>query len=79
MIALIACNELSRLNGILATRLVRGIRESAGSCENCGSMVALTCHHIKKRCNNGSDYGDNLVVLCTDCHNALHWIEGGKE
>ena len=73
--ALIAYAEFKRLKNILATKLIRNIREAVGACENCGSMEDLTCHHVKKRCRNGTDYGDNLVVLCEGCHEALHLIE----
>ena len=72
---LIAQSDFKRLNNISATRLIRGIRESVGICENCGSTEDLTCHHVKKRCYNGTDYGDNLVVLCKECHEALHYLE----
>ena len=72
---LIAHSEFKRLNNILATRLIRYIRKVVGECENCGSGIDLTCHHVKKRCQNGTNYGDNLVVLCEECHQALHLLE----
>lgn len=72
---LMALSEFKRLRNILATRLLRDIRESIAICENCGGLENLTCHHIQKRCYDGTDYGDNLVVLCVDCHHALHLLE----
>lgn len=75
---IIAINEHKRYRNTLATQLIRGIREAVGRCENCGSAENLTVHHTRKRCHNGTDYGDNLVVLCEECHQGLHFIEDLK-
>lgn len=75
MNALIAQSEYKRLHGIVSTRILRGVREFVGRCENCGSTDNLTCHHVIKVAHNGTDYADNLVVLCWDCHEVLHWLE----
>ena len=77
MHSIILVNDFKRYQNILATRLIRSIREHVGRCENCGSVEDLTCHHTIKRASGGSDYGDNLVVLCVGCHEALHEINEG--
>ena len=29
-------------------------------------------HHIRERSESGSNYGNNLIVICTECHDNLH-------
>lgn len=33
---------------------------------------SLHVHHIKHKSNGGTNTKDNLITLCSDCHNALH-------
>ena len=76
--AIIDLGDFKRLNGIVYTRLMRGLKEAIGRCENCGSMEDLTIHHVTKISQNGVDHWDNLVVLCRDCHDVLHMLEERK-
>lgn len=46
------------------------------SCECCGSNRALQVHHLKTRGSGGGDTVDNLMVLCTLCHNKAHGVPG---
>ena len=49
-------------------------READWKCERCGSAVNLSVHHVSY--NHLKDEPmDDLVVLCRDCHAAIH----GKE
>lgn len=73
--AMIAMNEHKRLCNLLSTQLLRYIRETIGECENCGGKENLTIHHIRGHNGRKTDYGDNLVVLCMECHHALHVLE----
>ena len=44
-------------------------------CYRCGYdefKPSLHVHHIKPRSNGGSDEFDNLVVICSNCHVAIH-------
>jgi hypothetical protein len=56
---------------------VETVRSSATSCEICGSIRGLECHHILHRKLGGSkdprvhDHA-NLVTLCRRCHTTLH-------
>jgi len=60
---------------IRQSRWLQSIRDIVGKCENCGSTENLTCHHIRKRCEGGSDNPINLTVFCFECHNLLNFIE----
>jgi 5-methylcytosine-specific restriction endonuclease McrA len=46
------------------------------SCEYCGGDWHLQVHHIKSRGSGGGDTVDNLMVLCTTCHNKAHGVPG---
>lgn len=70
--ALIARCEFKRMHNMLATTIRRGIRKSVGKCENCGNSELLEVHHVIKLCDGGTDFGDNLVILCKDCHDLIH-------
>jgi len=45
-------------------------------CQNCGSSKNLTVHHIIPKCRGGSNTPENCILLCRDCHRALHEGEG---
>jgi hypothetical protein len=45
------------------------------TCQHCKGKSKdkrLHCHHIIFRSNNGTDSPDNLITLCTTCHDNLH-------
>ena len=52
-------------------------------CEICGGWdnslhkdhingFGLTGHHIKGVCDNGSDITENVLILCSNCHDKIH-------
>jgi hypothetical protein len=47
----------------------RIIRRDGRQCKYCGKRERLTVHHILPRAHGGSNGPDNLMTLCTDCHN----------
>jgi hypothetical protein len=42
------------------------------ACQNCRATDALEAHHIVPRKNGGRDCQTNIVLLCSDCHDAVH-------
>jgi len=48
------------------------LRRDAWRCQYCGCMQNLDVHHIQPRARAGEDSGENLIVLCRGCHNAVH-------
>jgi hypothetical protein len=47
-------------------------------CQNCGKRDFLNLHHKNYRCL-GRETGDDIIVLCGNCHNRFHkkekWIK----
>jgi 5-methylcytosine-specific restriction endonuclease McrA len=41
-------------------------------CQTCGSLKNLQVHHKMFRSQLGDDSEENLVTLCSACHNHLH-------
>ena len=41
-------------------------------CQTCGSMQHLQVHHLKFRSHSGCDEEQNLITLCTECHEQVH-------
>ena len=41
-------------------------------CQNCGASENLQVHHIQWRSKLGHDILENLITLCSNCHEALH-------
>jgi len=54
------------------------LKRDGHTCQNCG-LTGKKIHHIKKESAGGSDDSDNLVTLCSGCHNTLHMLEGGQD
>lgn len=56
------------------------VHERDGVCQHCGtkgsSKNKLTVHHIKPKCHGGSNTPQNCILLCWNCHCALHKREG---
>lgn len=46
-------------------------------CQSCGRREQLEVHHQIRRSQLGPDVEENLIVLCSLCHRALH--EGADE
>ena len=43
------------------------------TCQCCGKKnCRLEVHHIKFRCDGGTDDEENLITLCEDCHKGVH-------
>ena len=48
------------------------LRRDGWRCQVCGSMKNLEVHHKKFRSHSGDDSEQNLITLCSGCHNGLH-------
>jgi hypothetical protein len=55
--------------GQRAARILRGI---AGCCLICGYKENLVIHHELPLSKGGEDKGENLDLVCPNCHAALH-------
>ncbi len=62
-----------RLDPELYRELKMKILERDGwKCQHCGRRDQLQIHHLVRRSQRGADCEDNLIVLCSRCHRALH-------
>jgi 5-methylcytosine-specific restriction endonuclease McrA len=43
-------------------------------CQSCGRMDNLEVHHIQWRSRLGDDAEENLITLCSTCHQSCHRI-----
>jgi 5-methylcytosine-specific restriction endonuclease McrA len=41
-------------------------------CQLCGKSTNLEVHHQHSRAQGGKDQLENLISLCSDCHQQLH-------
>ena len=41
-------------------------------CQSCGRREDLQVHHIQPRSRLGDDAEENLITLCSSCHQSLH-------
>jgi 5-methylcytosine-specific restriction endonuclease McrA len=58
----------------LYTELRHLILERDGwRCQQCGSFRNLDVHHVTRRSDLGDDAETNLITLCRECHQILHW------
>jgi len=48
------------------------LRRDRWRCQSCGSMSNLEVHHKQFRSHSGDDSEENLITLCTACHNEAH-------
>lgn len=46
-------------------------------CRKCFSSTGLEAHHVIERCHGGRDELENLVALCSLCHD--EWHHGGED
>jgi 5-methylcytosine-specific restriction endonuclease McrA len=62
-----------RLDPKAYRELHRQVLERDGwRCQACATMQNLQVHHLKLRSHSGSDTEQNLITLCTECHERLH-------
>jgi 5-methylcytosine-specific restriction protein A len=68
-----AKNPPLRLDSTGYRELHRQVLERDGwRCQVCGSMQNLQVHHLKFRSQSGADEEQNLITLCTECHERAH-------
>jgi ATP-dependent DNA helicase RecQ len=48
------------------------LRRDGWRCQLCGTRVNLEVHHKQFRSHSGDDSEENLITLCTPCHNETH-------
>lgn len=48
------------------------LRRDGWRCQSCGAMANLEVHHKQFRSHSGNDSEENLITLCTACHNETH-------
>ena len=54
-------------------QLCREVLERDGwRCQWCGYIEGLQVHHIQPRSRLGDDAAENLIALCTSCHQKAH-------
>jgi 5-methylcytosine-specific restriction endonuclease McrA len=51
------------------------LRRAGGRCEACNRTGKLNVHHRTYE-RRGDEAADDLIVLCADCHGAVHWHGG---
>lgn len=64
---------LSRLDPVAYETLRQLVlRRDGWRCQSCGTMTNLEVHHQQFRSHSGDDSEENLITLCTACHNKTH-------
>jgi 5-methylcytosine-specific restriction endonuclease McrA len=48
------------------------LRRDGWTCQSCGTMSNVEVHHKEFRSQSGDDSEQNLITLCTVCHDAVH-------
>jgi 5-methylcytosine-specific restriction endonuclease McrA len=48
------------------------LRRDGYKCRSCFSRSALHVHHIVFRSQQGEDDANNLITLCSSCHDGVH-------
>ena len=41
-------------------------------CQQCGSQIHLNCHHKSYHRLGKEDIKEDLIIVCQECHNAIH-------
>ena len=49
------------------------LRRDGWRCQQCGSRTNLQVHHIRLRSQSGDDAEENLMTLCSECHDQIHF------
>jgi 5-methylcytosine-specific restriction endonuclease McrA len=74
-----------RLREVFWYQRKKALERDQYECSHCGITQSehqrkfrhgLHVHHIVPRCKGGSNYVENLLTLCRDCHTAVH--SGGQ-
>ncbi len=47
------------------------LRRDGWRCQSCGAMSNLEVHHKQFRSHSGDDSEENLITLCTACHDEI--------
>jgi len=47
-------------------------------CRCCKRRSGLHCHHIVFRSQGGDDSTENLITLCSTCHDSVHNVSKNK-
>jgi 5-methylcytosine-specific restriction endonuclease McrA len=50
------------------------LKRDGWRCQFCGKTADLQVHHIESRGQLGSDLEQNLLTLCSRCHESLHRV-----
>jgi len=48
------------------------LRKDGWKCQACGSLRQLQVHHKQFRSHSGEDRENNLITLCSGCHQLMH-------
>jgi 5-methylcytosine-specific restriction endonuclease McrA len=48
------------------------LRRDGWRCQSCGTMSNLEVHHKEFRSHAGEDSEQNLITLCSKCHDTAH-------
>ena len=48
------------------------LRRDGWRCQSCGTMSNLEVHHKEFRSHSGDDSEQNLMTLCSKCHDSVH-------
>jgi len=51
---------------------VQVLRRDGWRCQICGALSHLEVHHRELRSQAGDDAEQNLITLCTTCHEFVH-------
>lgn len=51
---------------------IQVLRRDGWRCQACGAMSNLEVHHKEFRNHSGDDSEQNLITLCTPCHDRVH-------
>ena len=50
------------------------LRRDGWRCQQCGRRTNLQVHHMQLRSQSGDDAEENLITLCSDCHEWIHSV-----
>ena len=42
-------------------------------------MIHYSDHHLKPKCRGGQRNDENMVLICSDCHSAIHALFSNKQ
>ena len=54
------------------------LRRDGWRCQACGGLRNLEVHHNQFRSHAGDDSEENLIILCSGCHQNLHDSPGAR-